>query len=114
MTARARIVQIFENPHPRTINAVYSFPLADDAAVDSLRVRVGERMIIGSVEENMVAEAIYAEAQAAGEKAAPFNPCENIYGMNSQFDTVYLNELIDWYYSASDDGMHDDSEAVEP
>ena len=49
--ARTRLRQRFQNPAGETVEAVYVFPLPDRAAVDTLRLRVGERTIEGEIHE---------------------------------------------------------------
>jgi Ca-activated chloride channel homolog len=45
LVARAVVRQRFANPSDEWAEAVYVFPLPEDAAVDHLRMRVGERVI---------------------------------------------------------------------
>lgn len=68
--ARTTLVQEFRNPGSEWVEALYAFPLPEDAAVDHLRMVVGERIIIGEIQEREQARATYAEARAAGQKAA--------------------------------------------
>jgi Ca-activated chloride channel family protein len=42
--ARAQVTQQFENPYPDKIEAVYTFPLPQEAAVDSMTLTVGDRV----------------------------------------------------------------------
>ncbi|MGH0037511.1 MAG: VIT domain-containing protein [Myxococcota bacterium] len=67
---RTRVVQRFRNPADRWLDAVYAFPLPEGAAVDSLRVRSGERLIVGRIEERRAARARYERARDAGRRAA--------------------------------------------
>lgn len=68
-TARARVSQIFYNPTDGWVEAVYVYPLPDGGAVDTLRMVVGERVIVGEIEERAQARAVYEQAKAAGQKA---------------------------------------------
>jgi Ca-activated chloride channel homolog len=70
MIARARVEQVFENPSDEAVEAVYVFPLPDDAAVDGLIMTVGERRIVGEVREREDAERRYERAANAGKKAS--------------------------------------------
>jgi Ca-activated chloride channel family protein len=70
MIARARVEQVFENPSEEAVEAVYVFPLPDDAAVDGLTLTVGERRIVGEVREREDAERRYERAANAGKKAS--------------------------------------------
>lgn len=51
------------------VQAVYRFPMDADAAVNGLRVRVGDRVIDGVVREKAEAKAAYTAAVAAGHGA---------------------------------------------
>ena len=68
-TARARITQLFHNPTDGWVEAVYVYPLPEGGAVDTLKMVVGERIIVGDVMERMSAKAVYERAKAAGQKA---------------------------------------------
>jgi Ca-activated chloride channel family protein len=67
--ARAKVVQRFRNPHPDWTEGVYIFPLPENAAVDRLRMRIGERLIEGEIREKEAAKASYAQAKAEGRRA---------------------------------------------
>ena len=68
--ARTIVEQTYANPYPRTIEAVYTFPLSHRAAVDRMTMVVtgpsGEKTIEGEVKERSVARAIYEEARESG------------------------------------------------
>src|SRR5262252_8840709 len=68
-TARARVTQLFHNPSAGWVEAVYVYPLPEGGAVDTLKMVVGERIIVGDVMERKSAKAIYEQAKAAGQKA---------------------------------------------
>src|SRR5215213_4898835 len=68
--ARARVVQHFRNPHPDWYEGIYVFPLPENAAVDRLRIRVGDRLIEGEIHGREEAKATYQQAKAAGRRAA--------------------------------------------
>jgi Ca-activated chloride channel family protein len=70
MTARARVTQRFVNPTGEAREGVYLFPLPEGAAVDHLRMQVGERTIEGEIREREVARAAYAQAKQGGRKAS--------------------------------------------
>ncbi|MBO0754642.1 MAG: marine proteobacterial sortase target protein, partial [Bradyrhizobiaceae bacterium] len=69
-TARARVSQIFRNPTQSWIEAVYVYPLPDGGAVDTLKMVVGDRIIVGDVKERNAAKIVYEEAKVNGQKAA--------------------------------------------
>src|SRR5436309_675234 len=47
--ARVNVRQQFHNPSREPVEAVYTFPLPDDAAVDQMSLQVGSRTIRGEV-----------------------------------------------------------------
>lgn len=70
MVARATVRQRFYNPTDKWLEGVYVFPLPERAAVDRLRMRIGERFIEGKIEEKQKAKQTYDQARAEGKKAA--------------------------------------------
>ena len=70
MILRGEITQRFRNPEPTCAEAVYAFPLPEDAAVDTLRMTVGQRVIEGEIKERKEAEQIYQQAKSEGKKAS--------------------------------------------
>lgn len=69
-TVRARITQIFRNPTQDWVEAVYVYPLPEGSAVDTLKMVVGDRVIIGDIKEREKARAIYEQARRDGQRAA--------------------------------------------
>ncbi|MCB1056837.1 MAG: marine proteobacterial sortase target protein, partial [Acidobacteria bacterium] len=67
---RGRVVQRFTNPTDRWQEGVYVFPLPPDAAVDTLRMVVGERIIEGQIQEKEEAKRTYAQARDEGRRAS--------------------------------------------
>ncbi len=67
--ARARITQRFENPSDKWVEGVYVYPMPQNAAVDTLKMQVGDRFLEGQVKERVEARQIYEKAAAAGIKA---------------------------------------------
>ncbi|HTQ10611.1 MAG TPA: VIT and VWA domain-containing protein [Fimbriimonadaceae bacterium] len=68
--ARVTVVQTFTNPSKAPIEAVYTFPLPADAAVDRMRMKVGDRIIDGVIKPRDEASAIYEAAKSHGQAAA--------------------------------------------
>ncbi len=68
--ARAHVRQSFTNPSSEWAEGVYVFPLPEDAAVDHLRMRMGDRVIEGVIRERAVAKATYARAKQDGQRAS--------------------------------------------
>ncbi len=68
--ARVYVTQVFENPYAHKIEAVYTFPLSEHAAVDDMTMTIGERVIRGQIKEREEAARIYEEAKRAGHVAS--------------------------------------------
>lgn len=69
-TLRTRVTQIFRNPTNDWVEATYVYPLATDGAVDTLKMVVGDRVIVGDIRERQQARVIYEQARRNGQKAA--------------------------------------------
>jgi len=69
-TIRARVTQIFRNPTQDWMEATYVYPLPAGGAVDTLKMVVGDRVIVGDIRERQQARAAYEQARANGQKAA--------------------------------------------
>ncbi len=67
---RVKIEQHFLNTSDRWVEAVYAFPLPEESAVDRLRLRIGEREIVGIIEEKKEAQKTYQQAKQKGQKAS--------------------------------------------
>ena len=70
MLARVSVRQRFLNPGKQWAEGIYVFPLPEDAAVDRMRLRIGERIIEGEIQEREQAEKTYARARKEGKKAS--------------------------------------------
>lgn len=68
--ARARVTQRFLNPTDSWVEGIYVFPLPDNAAVDRLRMRIGERVVEGEIREKQRADRLYRTARANGRAAS--------------------------------------------
>lgn len=68
--ARVSVTQRFENPFPDPVEAVYTFPLSEKGAVDTMRLTTGDRTIEGEIKRRAEAKAIYDAAKEAGQVAA--------------------------------------------
>jgi Ca-activated chloride channel family protein len=69
-TVRARVTQIFRNPTPNWVEATYVYPLPAGGAVDTLKMVIGDRVVVGEIRERQQARIIYEQAQRNGQKAA--------------------------------------------
>jgi Ca-activated chloride channel family protein len=70
LIARVAVTQDFENTSSEKIEAVYTFLLPQDAAVDDMTIRVGARTIHGVIKRREEAAAIYTQAVQRGKMAA--------------------------------------------
>ena len=66
LLARVSITQRFNNDSERWTEGVYRFPLPEGAAVDRLRVKVGERILEGEIQERQDARRTYEQARKEG------------------------------------------------
>ena len=64
--ASVEVTQQFQNPYDSKIEAVYVFPLPQNAAVNDFIMTVGERKIRGIIREREQAEQIYKAARSQG------------------------------------------------
>ena len=67
--SRVEVTQTFANPYNKPLEAVYKFPLPDEAAVDDMEIRIGDRLIKGMIEKRDTARQIYEEAKQEGRTA---------------------------------------------
>jgi len=67
--SRVRVTQEFENPFKEKIEAVYSFPLPQAAAVDDMTMTVGSRTVRGRILRREEAQAVYEAARSNGQVA---------------------------------------------
>jgi len=68
--ARVTVTQLFASRFTEPVEALYSFPLSDRAAVDAMSMRTGERTIHGEIKRREEARRIYEAARKAGQVAA--------------------------------------------
>lgn len=67
--SRVEVTQTFENPFSEPLEAVYVFPLPDEAAVDDMEIKIGTRLIKGCIKKREEAIAIYEQAKQQGRTA---------------------------------------------
>ena len=70
IVARAVVKQTYRNPYDSWFEGIYVFPLPENAAVDHMRMKVGERVIEGDIQERQAARAQYEQAKSSGRRAA--------------------------------------------
>lgn len=67
---RATVQQVYGNPYEEVIEAVYTFPLPQSAAVDRMNMWIGDKLIEGKIHERYLAQQIYHDAIEAGQTAS--------------------------------------------
>jgi Ca-activated chloride channel family protein len=70
MLARVSVQQKFRNISKDWAEGIYVFPLPEDAAVDRMRLRIGERIIEGEIKEKAEARRTYEKAKREGKRAS--------------------------------------------
>lgn len=102
---RVTVRQQFHNPFKDKIEAIYVFPLSQDAAVDRMTMKVGDRVIQGQIKERGEARAIYEQAKAQGKVASLLDQERpNIFTQSvaniepgEQVDiTISYSETLEW------------------
>ncbi len=68
--AEVTVTQQFHNPYDEKIEAVYVFPLPQDAAINEFIMTIGDRKIRGIIRERQEAERIYKQARRQGHVAS--------------------------------------------
>ncbi|WP_294332999.1 marine proteobacterial sortase target protein [uncultured Sphingomonas sp.] len=66
---RVRMTQAFRNTSRGWMEATYLYPLPEDGAVDTLKMVVGQRVIIGHIKRRAEARDIYERAKAQGQRS---------------------------------------------
>lgn len=67
--SRVEVTQTFENPFQDPLEAIYVFPLPDEAAVDDMEIKIGDRVIKGDIKKREEAQKIYEQARQQGRTA---------------------------------------------
>lgn len=67
--SRVEVKQTFTNPYDKPLEAIYKFPLPDDAAVDDMEIQIGDRLIRGVIKKREEAQQIYQQAKEEGKTA---------------------------------------------
>ncbi len=68
--ARVYVKQEFENSFSEPIEAIYTFPLSQNGAVDDMTMTVGTRVVRGKIMKREEARSVYETAKAAGQAAS--------------------------------------------
>lgn len=81
--ARVRSIQEFENDAQNPVEAVYIFPLPDEASVVACKMRIGKRVVEAELKERTEARREYEQAVQAGHHASLLEQERpNIFTMN--------------------------------
>ncbi|MBX9570609.1 MAG: VIT and VWA domain-containing protein [Candidatus Obscuribacterales bacterium] len=101
--SRVTVKQQFHNPYKEKIEAVYTFPLPENAAVDEMTMKIGNRVIKGSIKQKEEAREIYDAAKRRGHVASLLDQERpNIFtqavaniepGQNIDIELKYVNIL---------------------
>lgn len=70
VVSRVSVKQTFSNESEQWLEGVYQFPLPENAAVDTLKMYIGQRIIEGEVQEKQQAQRTYEKAKAEGKRAS--------------------------------------------
>lgn len=70
LTVRTRVTQAFRNDTDHWVEAVYVYPLPSDSGVDTLKMVVGNKVVVGKIKKRAEAQAVYDAAKAEGRKAS--------------------------------------------
>lgn len=68
--ADVKVVQTYRNEGSRPINATYVFPASTRAAVYSMRMRIGDQVIVAKIKERQAAKHEFEEAKQQGKSAS--------------------------------------------
>jgi Ca-activated chloride channel family protein len=68
--ARVRVTQEFQNSFNEPIEAVYTFPLSQNGAVDEMTMKIGDRTISGKIMKREEARRVYETAKTEGKTAS--------------------------------------------
>jgi Ca-activated chloride channel family protein len=67
--SRVSVTQEFENNFTAPIEAVYTFPLPQNGAVDDMTMTIGDRTVRGKILRREEAQEVYEAAKASGKRA---------------------------------------------
>jgi len=70
LIAIVNVKQHFKNTGRQMMEGIYVFPLPEDAAVNKMRIQIGDRIIEGEIKEKQAAKAIYKQARVNGQHAS--------------------------------------------
>ena len=68
--AKVEVKQVFRNPGQEKIEAVYTFPLSANGAVDEMLMKIGDKVVSGEIKRREEAKRIYEAARDKGHLAS--------------------------------------------
>ncbi|HRH45426.1 MAG TPA: VIT and VWA domain-containing protein, partial [Pyrinomonadaceae bacterium] len=68
--SRVSVTQTFQNPFDTPIEAIYTFPLPNDAAVDEMTIQIDKRIVKAKIMERQKAQETYEKAKQEGKVTA--------------------------------------------
>lgn len=68
-TQDVKVEQRYKNDSSKSIEAVYTFPLPEDAVIHSFEIRKGDSVIFGEIESNEKSQDLYEDAISDGHSA---------------------------------------------
>ena len=86
--SRVRVTQEFENPFKEKIEAVYTFPLPQAAAVDDMTMQVGDRTVKGKILRREEAQNVYEAAKSNARNFSDHYEKNSIYIRHAGFRCV--------------------------
>ena len=101
LITRTTVRQRFTNPASDFVEMLYVFPLSETAAVDELKMIVGERVIEGQIAEKDRARRVYTAAKREGKRASLVEQVRpNLF--STELANVAPGESIDIVIGTSD------------
>jgi Ca-activated chloride channel family protein len=98
--AHVRLTQVYQNEGTTSIEAKYMFPMALEAAVNDMKMTIGDRVTQAKIFEKKQAEKIYQDAVAIGKRAAKLNQTKpNVFQMKVGNIMPGDQITIDVYYT---------------
>jgi Ca-activated chloride channel homolog len=70
MAADVSLTQRFQNETALWLEAIYVFPLPEQSAVTGMRMTIGDRVVVGRIEEKELARRTYDQAKQEGKKTS--------------------------------------------
>lgn len=93
------LTQTFENPSADWVEAVYTFPLPDNAAVDKMTLTLDGKRIVGSIRKKQVANELYQAAVDNGQQAALLSASrDNLFTVSAGNIAPYSRIAIELHY----------------